>query len=265
MLYSKKEHDRSTVRAMLGGHLSDAEVDAIVAVKELDPWLADYMDGEMLRHPLLYSYSAPLYPGVANKQVGLKQDAINDALRRKRWYSAICLFERPYRADALMMIASTHRIVGADYWELVGSVWTDSENIWQHTDEWKAIFHSRRKHREMVMDEDERAELASLPSTLPIIVYRGCKEHVNEQSLSWTTNPDTAIWFATRFASTGSHRGNGQPLVLVGRVMRDDVLALFNGRGESEIVSERVEIIERELIGYPLGDTNIQFGEAVPS
>jgi hypothetical protein len=54
--------------------------------------------------------------------------------------------------------------------------------------------------------------------------------------LSWTTDKEKAEWFARRFAIAT------QPLLVRGTVAKKDVMAVFLGREESEVVSENVKI-----------------------
>ncbi len=65
-----------------------------------------------------------------------------------------------------------------------------------------------------------------------ITVYRGVTVN-NHKGLSWTTNKGTAEWFAKRFLKSGE-RG----YVFSGQIAREDVIAQFNSRNESEIVCD---------------------------
>ena len=61
-------------------------------------------------------------------------------------------------------------------------------------------------------------------------VYRGVTS-VNRSrvhAMSWTLNPETAKWFAHRFGENGT--------VYEAKIQKAHILALFNGRNESEIV-----------------------------
>ena len=59
--------------------------------------------------------------------------------------------------------------------------------------------------------------------------------------MAWTL--DRAV--AERFARFGLEEELADPLVLEGRLMREDVLAYINWRKESEMICSKVEIVER--------------------
>ena len=73
-----------------------------------------------------------------------------------------------------------------------------------------------------------------IPVELPDVVtlWRGtCKLTIAEarEGYSWTTDRDTACWFAMRFADI-----NGSPLVLSADVAKSDIALFTNAREESE-------------------------------
>jgi hypothetical protein len=228
---------------------------AALAAEELDPELAEWIEdgplGPMLKHPLVYDITGVHVPGIPNRQLRYKKAVLKEAVERGDWHTVVFLHERPYRASALFRVMQEHgeQMSDADYWKLVGRVWVDSENIWQNTLEWDALLGSERGGREAIMVpdvfDDDDADLAmhrALPET--VTVYRGATAGLNEEGLSWTTDRNTAVWFARRFAD---HR-DGEPVVLTGTVAKSDVIACFTGRGESEVVvvegTVHVELIE---------------------
>ena len=79
-----------------------------------------------------------------------------------------------------------------------------------------------------LMDEEEQAQLAALEDT--VTVFRGVTSinSDNLRALSWTLDYETADWFAHRFDEDGT--------VYEARIDKAHIFALFNGRGESEIV-----------------------------
>src|SRR5206468_336994 len=194
-----------------------------LAAEPLDPEFAEWMEdgpfGPAIKHPLVYDFT-PQIGGLPNRQLRYKKKALARATEEKDWHTVVFLHERPWRADALINIVHEHgeEIADADYWKLVGSVWIDSENIWQNTLEWDALLGSERGDREAIMaadDEDEAPDLAmyrALPET--VTVYRGATDGLNEEGLSWTTDRAKAVWFAKRFAGIGAREG--EPVALTG-------------------------------------------------
>lgn len=196
--------------------------------------------GVMLKHPLVYDMFP--HPASVNYAYAQKRKILERAKREENWNQVIWIYERPYRLDALMGIAD---LVSNDveFWDLAADVWVDSENIFQHIDDWITIFDSGRPDRDTMMSDEDRAALAAMDD--PITVYRGFTLGVNEEGLSWTTSLERATWFAKRF----NHKGDAE--VVQGEVARDDVVAYFTRRGESEIVVGDLDVVQ--FVDYLLG------------
>lgn len=77
-----------------------------------------------------------------------------------------------------------------------------------------------------------------------ITVYRGVKEN-DYKGLSWTTDKNTAIWFAKRFSYDVD-----KCYVFTGQLKKKDIIAFFDCRNESEIVCDyrKVKDIQCEEI-----------------
>jgi len=206
--------------------------------EDLDPELITYVCdsdiGTSIKHPLVYSI---LHHDVLNARVNAqlrqKKIAVAEAYRDGEWYSYVFLHERPYRVDAFTVIE--HLLEDGEYWELLGSVWTDSENIWQNYEVWRDLLTESREDRERMMSEEERAELAALPSEFTI--YRGAPrtEEFDIPGLSWTLDRQRGEWFAHRSIRFGTETRR-DAVLHTATVNKADVLAFFDGRGEREIV-----------------------------
>lgn len=203
----------------------------------LRPYLYEATFGPALNHPLVQQIPYnPMMNALINKSYEIKMAKVEEAVAAKKWSTAIFLHERPYRLDALAKYA--RQMDDKSYWDMVGNAWTDSENIWQNLSRWRDLWEAKRPDKDLVMTEDERDVLASLPDTIP--VYRGvhgqgAKKRVHN-GMSWTIDRDKAVWFAERWKKPN-------PMVLEGRVKKKDVHAYFAGRGETEIVSSSVKIV----------------------
>lgn len=208
---------------------------------ELAQWVEESTFGPIVKHPLVIDIMP--HPALTNWRYKQKQEALDKALTEQRWNHAVWLYERPYRLYGFTQIAD--ELSDKEYWELLASIWIDSENIWQNVDEWIDLINCGRDEMEAFMDLGESAALASMPKT--ITVYRGAIEGVNEEGMSWTLSRQKAEWFANRFA--GVHEA--RPVVLEGRIAKFHVAAYFMGRGEGEIVPfdpDHVEIVERQFV-----------------
>lgn len=214
--------------------------------EDLRPYLETLPSGwTCIRHPLVFSIMhAPALNVLANRQLAAKRQATQEAYDEQRWHSYIFLHERPYRAEAL---ADVSALMDDDvYWEMVGSVWTDSENIVQCRETWHELLGASRASREYIMNEEERDTLAKLTS--PLMIYRGFSYEGGERGASWTHSKDKAEWFARRFGGVVGDRNGCAPSVAVGVTDLAKVIAYFDARNEREIVvlPEDVEIVRIE-------------------
>lgn len=81
---------------------------------------------------------------------------------------------------------------------------------------------------EHLMTEEEYEAFQELEDTLT--VYRGVTSYNGNRikALSWTTDRETAEWFAHRFHEEGT--------VYEAEISKEHIYALFNGRNESEVI-----------------------------
>lgn len=198
--------------------------------EELHPDLAAVLTDEdeefrMIQHPLLHCLYN--HPALHNYQYKVAKEELAKAESEKDWIKVIRLHERPYRLGALKQYAD--KLSDEQYWETLGGVWANIENIHQYGKDVHKLLTSNRPHREKMMDKEEAAELASLPEELTI--YRGFVPGKNRDGWSWTLNKDKAEWFAKRFAPLF-----GKGKVATGTCAKSDVIALLLGRNEDEVI-----------------------------
>lgn len=182
-----------------------------------------------IKHPLIYSiFHVDNLNALTNKRFELIKANVESALKENDISTYVFLHERPYRLIAFNKAISflNLKISNKDYWELLGSIWTDTENSWESSDLWKRHFSSDRPCSEYLMDKQERKAFKNLPDKLTI--YRGYVPNQNEEGLSYTLDKSTAEWFANRFSKNGK--------VIKRVVNKSDVLAYFTGRNEDEIL-----------------------------
>lgn len=219
---------------------------------ELEPWVEDTdAFGPMLRHPLVYMILGNPVDGIypfgaqANASFEAKQKGLAEARAEKHWGAVLNVFyERPYRLYAFEQICED--MTDEEYWDHLGDIWTDSENIWQNEIQWIEFLTCERPRSELMMDWDELAALEAMPDTLRI--YRGFHMEGREQGCSWTVERARAEWFARRYT-----RDDDVARVATGTAAKTDVLAHFMGRGEHEIVilPEHVNITNIEKVEAP--------------
>jgi hypothetical protein len=205
---------------------------------ELEAYFEDDGKWPMIRHPLVYSIMHnPIQNRMVNRQLEEKKDALERARLSQDWNSFVFLHERPYRCNALT------KLMGFDvpddwWWKLVAEVWVDSENIRENREVWDVILRgdSRRGPSGAMMNDDEYAELRAMDETFT--VWQGCTSE-RDDGWSWTIDKEKAEWFAERFAKL-EHAG---PRLREATVRRDDVIAYFTGRNESEILIDPEDVI----------------------
>jgi len=198
---------------------------------ELEPYLVDSPLGQCLKHP--WVFDVPYWPSMAwrcNDQYRAKREAVRQAMAEKKWPLFVQLHERPYRRSALWEIRPL--VNSQEYWELLGYVWTDSENTWQWGCMLPQLLGSRRTGRECIMLEEEREALAVLPEEL--VVHRGLTSRGTTMGWSWTLSQPKAEWFARRLLDS---RKGEKPILMTATVAKSRVIAHFTRRGEAEIVT----------------------------
>lgn len=203
---------------------------------ELKACLHESEDGRYgLYHPLVHEaslYSVHLHRRY-NRTLEAKQHAVQEAFAEHQWATYIWLHERPYRAQALSDVYDEIlRDISPNHWgEIVSSIWSDSENIWENVDTWRDIFHGMPYGT--LCDTEALEKLEAMPDELTI--YRGtCAPDQAGSGLSWTLDRGKAVWFARRFANLDGH--TGAPVLLTGTVSKADVLGYLTDRGEDEII-----------------------------
>ena len=194
---------------------------------DLVPYVSDGPLGKQLRHPLVYQIGM-MGNGFANAYYLQKVGDVEKALQNKKYDSFVWLHERPYRIEAFQEIENL--LSDTAYWKLLADIWTDTENQWQNYEEWKDLIGSERGSRHYLMNEEEFNLLQSLSDE--VTIYRGWQKGINENGLSWTLDKAKAKMFSTRIAL------EGEPLVLEKKISKSDIIAVFTGRNESEVIWE---------------------------
>jgi len=193
-----------------------------------------------IKHPLVFAVPyMEAMNAMYNAQLKAKKDYAAEALENKKWSSYLYIHERPYRFSKFIEVE--HLMEDKEYWENLGSIWSDSENIWQYKSIVAMLLTSKRENQKWFMDEREQEFLESLPEQF--IIYRG-HQGINRTGYSWTLSYWRARWFAQRF----NKNKNG---VVQAIVNKKDVIGALLGRGEYEIVTlpHRLEIETCKKIG----------------
>lgn len=196
--------------------------------------------GQILQHPLVYGVPyLEQMNAVYNQQYKTKKQELKKAKEKKDWNQYIFWHERPYRFHAFNKIK--RHLSDEEYWEVLSSVYQDSENLWQ-VNNLKQLLESKKKFRNKFMDEREIKFLQNLPET--IFIHRG-HQTLNENGFSWTLSYHKANWFAHRFHKYGE--------VISGFCKKEEIIGVLLGRNEFEIVvnSQKIEKSKLEIKEKP--------------
>ena len=154
-------------------------------------------------------------------------------------FQICCMMNKPYRL-AFLKYAQPH-IEKKEFAQLLGLCWiqTEAPNQDANVSQTEFVEMFQKASAEDLMNLDERRKLAELPDEL--MVYRGVtdKNKDNILAMSWTMKQETAEWFAKRFGSKGK--------VYRAKVRKTDILAVFLGRNESEVIVDPKNLKEISL------------------
>ena len=182
---------------------------------------------DMVRHPLVYS--VPYHPSenaMLNYRLKLLKEAVAAKLLESDFAGFVFLHEKPYRLDAFMSISD--KLTPYQYWELLGEVWVNSENIWQNKSHWDDLLKAKISDKHAFMSIEDQKEFSKLPSSF--VAFRGCT-NLNENGYSYTLDKDIAERF-----SRWSMRDKSKGIVITREVKKKDVFAFTNSRGEKEVI-----------------------------
>lgn len=203
--------------------------------EELDVDLVPYLGevetlGLVLKAPLVFM--VPYLPALAatvNRGYRMKREAVAAAEAEGKWQRVLWLHEKPYRMTVFLRVRD--QMSDRDYWQALGSLWLETENLHEDQAEWIAVLNASRPSRaQWLMDETERAALAGLDEQLT--VYRGFRRPGRHLAPSWTLDRARAEWFARRPLDPHGSKG----YLATATVAKTSVIAYFAGRGEQEIV-----------------------------
>ena len=133
--------------------------------------------------------------------------------------------EKAYRMTWFRLVSPY--LSDADYGTLLKDSWITEEdpNQDKNVSQKMAINLFKAAKKEFLMDEEERAVYENLPDE--ITLYRGVSVGRSRMGLSWTNNPDVAVWYKKRFEEEGK---NG--IVLKATIEKKNVLAYFEQDNE---------------------------------
>lgn len=207
------------------------------ALLMLDIHLTDYSP-VIVQHPFTSSgmVAAPTENGLAMLDItqgdenlsawrGLMVKQIDQA---KNAYHIYMMLNKPY-ALSFLSLAESH-LSQKDFSEILADTWIRSENpnMDKNFVKKSLVDMFKKADQSILMDGEEREMFDSFDDT--VTIYRGVTSYnaKNIKALSWTTDYQTAEWFAHRFGEEGT--------VYEAQISKEHILAFFNGRNESEVI-----------------------------
>jgi len=207
------------------------------ALLMLDIHLTDYSP-VIVQHPFTSSgmVEAPTENGLAMLDItqgdenlsawrGLMAKQIDQA---KNAYHIYMMLNKPY-ALSFLSLAEPH-LSQKDFSEILADAWIRSENpnMDKNFVKKSLVDMFKKADQSILMDGEEREMFDSFDDT--VTIYRGVTSYnaKNIKALSWTTDYQTAEWFAHRFGEEGT--------VYEAQISKEHILAFFNGRNESEVI-----------------------------
>lgn len=135
----------------------------------------------------------------------------------------------------------THHFLSLnDYSSFLGSMWTIVEfpNVDDNIPPQEFVKIFRMADKSLLMNDEERRLYLALPDEMT--VYRGIRGRGSLKALSWTTDIEQAKWFAKRWDKKGK--------VYSAKIRKENVLAMFTSRGESELVVDYMKLKDISLV-----------------
>ena len=137
-----------------------------------------------------------------------------------------------HHAKALRELFRRFGTKDTELWPFVGMVWCGTETVDGNDRDWSYIWDQGGGWQGLAMNEDERVQRSMLPKE--ITVWCGRADDKGPLGFLWTVNERDARCNALRVATV-----DNPGKVIEGKVRKEDVVALFNRKGYSEIIAPR--------------------------
>lgn len=169
------------------------------------------------------------------------QNYVSDLIKKaKTAYDIFMLLNKGYAMTFLKF--AKYALSAEDLAQILADAWIQAENPNMDCNVTKTELVSMFKgsDREHLMTAAERNLLENLEES--VTVYRGVTPYNarNVKALSWTLDKSKAEWFAHRFGEKGT--------VYQARIAKRDILAIFTGRNESEVVLNPKKLEELKVV-----------------
>lgn len=203
-----------------------------------------YMDIEKIRE-YTKIYIDSLQYGNAFRDEAYINRQIERIARAEKLEQYINAINKGNRFDFLNFLHKYNVITDQECADALHSIWTMQERFYDcGMAKTKMIKFMKMAEKSLVLPDD----IDKLSDDSMITIYRGVKEN-DYKGLSWTTDKNTAIWFAKRFSYDVD-----KCYVFTGQLKKNDIIAFFDSRNESEIVCDYRKIRDiqcEEILASP--------------
>lgn len=203
-----------------------------------------YMDIEKIRE-YTKIYIDSLQYGNAFRDEAYINRQIERIARAEKLEQYINAINKGNRFDFLNFLHKYNVITDQECADALYSIWTMQERFYDcGMAKTKMIKFMKMVEKSLVLPDD----IDKLSDDSMITIYRGVKEN-DCKGLSWTTDKNTAIWFAKRFSYDVD-----KCYVFTGQLKKKDIIAFFDCRNESEIVCDYRKIKDiqcEEILAEP--------------
>jgi len=130
----------------------------------------------------------------------------------------------------------SNHLKGRKYWEVLSSVYSRADNLYQFRHILKSVFFSNEPGREFLMSEEDRGIFNNLPDS--ITIYRGMTEREFRSKsfgISWTIKKEVAEFFAYQYERNYATEKLKKTIHQL-TVNKSDLIAYFHDRSEFEII-----------------------------
>lgn len=149
----------------------------------------------------------------------------------------LSMIQQPYKLYYLFL--NNHYLNAYDYSNCLKDIWMNTKfpnkNSKVSLDE--LLLMLKKADTRLLMTWKERKKYNSLPDY--VTIYRGTYKPMDYNSLSWTTDYDTAKFYAERFEEDGC--------ILKAKINKRNIFAFFNSRNENEVVVNYQKIKDLEV------------------
>ena len=219
----------------------ETDLDGVKSVAKtlvmMDLHLTDYSP-VIVQHPFTSSgvVAAPTENGITLLDITENEDNLNswrEFMKKqidnaKNAYHIYMMTNKPY--SLVFLSLSEQYMSKKDFSEILSDAWicSESPNMDLNFTKNNLVSMFKKADKSILMDGEEKEQFDSFDDT--VTIYRGVTSYnaKNIKALSWTTDYQTAEWFAHRFGEEGT--------VYEAQIGKEHILAFFIGRKESEVI-----------------------------